>query len=72
MCRAVPCVVWQKRFKERRRLACNFRASSKENSNRKSEIANPKLPEDFWALKDVSFEVKQGEGHHRAQWQQQD
>jgi len=29
--------------------------------NRKSKIGNQKLVEDFWALKDVSFEVKQGE-----------
>ena len=29
--------------------------------NRKSEIRNRKSVEDFWALKDVSFEVKQGE-----------
>jgi len=29
--------------------------------NRKSEIGNRKSVEEFWALKDVSFEVKQGE-----------
>jgi lipopolysaccharide transport system ATP-binding protein len=29
--------------------------------NRKSEIGNRKSVEDFWALKDVSFEVKRGE-----------
>ncbi len=29
--------------------------------NRKSEIGNRKSVEDFWALKDVSFEIKQGE-----------
>lgn len=29
--------------------------------NRKSETANRKSVEEFWALKDVSFEVKQGE-----------
>jgi ABC-type polysaccharide/polyol phosphate transport system ATPase subunit len=29
--------------------------------NRKSEIVNRKSVEEFWALKDVSFEVKQGE-----------
>jgi len=31
------------------------------SSNRKSEIVNRKSAEDFWALKDVSFEVKRGE-----------
>jgi len=29
--------------------------------NRKSEIGNRKSVEEFWALKDVSFEIKQGE-----------
>ncbi|HEX7570198.1 MAG TPA: ATP-binding cassette domain-containing protein, partial [Verrucomicrobiae bacterium] len=29
--------------------------------NRKPEIGNRKSVEEFWALKDVSFEVKQGE-----------
>ena len=29
--------------------------------NRKSQIANRKSVEDFWALKDVSFEIKRGE-----------
>jgi ABC-type uncharacterized transport system ATPase subunit len=29
--------------------------------NRKSEIRNRKSEEDFWALKDVSFEVRRGE-----------
>src|SRR5450432_1239341 len=29
--------------------------------NRKSEIGNRKSVEDFWALKDVSFEIKRGE-----------
>src|ERR1044071_1253945 len=29
--------------------------------NPKSEIRNPNSTEDFWALQDVSFEVKQGE-----------
>jgi len=30
-------------------------------SNRKSEIVNRKSVEEFWALQDVSFEVKPGE-----------